>query len=112
MLTVLTFYTKELMTDEPNTDHIPPVWPHPSPKEIFYGTRNRQLATSDWTQLPDSPLTDEERATWAKYRQELRDLPATKNNEISPRGKDWPVAPGEAVQPHHLASKLPREMRP
>lgn len=35
--------------------------------------RNRQLAASDWTQLPDAPLAN--KPAWAAYRQELRDLP-------------------------------------
>jgi hypothetical protein len=38
--------------------------------------RNRLLAESDWTQMPDSPLTDDQRAAWATYRQALRDAPA------------------------------------
>lgn len=38
--------------------------------------RNRLLRESDWTQMADSPLTETERATWATYRQQLRDLPA------------------------------------
>jgi hypothetical protein len=33
--------------------------------------RNRQLAASDWTQLPDSPA---DKASWATYRQQLRDM--------------------------------------
>jgi len=33
------------------------------------------LEQSDWTQLPDVPLTDEQKAAWATYRQALRDLP-------------------------------------
>jgi len=36
--------------------------------------RNRELAATDWTQLPDCPLTSKDE--WAVYRQELRDLPA------------------------------------
>lgn len=32
------------------------------------------LVNSDWTQLPDSPLSEEEKQRWAKYRQELRDI--------------------------------------
>jgi hypothetical protein len=36
--------------------------------------RNRLLAESDWTQLPDAPV---DRAAWATYRQALRDFPAT-----------------------------------
>lgn len=34
--------------------------------------RNRQLASSDYTQLPDVSLTN--KAEWAAYRQELRDM--------------------------------------
>jgi len=34
--------------------------------------RDRLLAESDWTQLPDAPV---DRAAWAKYRQALRDFP-------------------------------------
>lgn len=40
------------------------------------GERDRRLAACDWTQLPDAPLTPEQRAAWADYRQALRDLPA------------------------------------
>lgn len=47
--------------------------------------RDRKLASSDWTQLPDSPLLDETRAEWAVYRQALRDLDMD--------GADWPVPP-------------------
>ena len=36
--------------------------------------RNRLLAESDWTQLPDTPI---DRQAWANYRQALRDFPAT-----------------------------------
>ena len=36
--------------------------------------RNRLLAESDWTQLPDTPI---DRQAWANYRQPLRDFPAT-----------------------------------
>ena len=36
--------------------------------------RDRLLAESDWTQLPDAPV---DREAWAIYRQALRDFPAT-----------------------------------
>ena len=36
--------------------------------------RDRLLAASDWTQLPDAPVN---RQAWADYRQALRDFPAT-----------------------------------
>jgi hypothetical protein len=37
--------------------------------------RNTLLATCDFTQLIDSPMSDEVKAAWAAYRQQLRDLP-------------------------------------
>jgi len=40
-------------------------------------TRNELLAASDWTQMPDSPLTDEVKTSWATYRSSLRDLPTS-----------------------------------
>lgn len=33
--------------------------------------RNRKLAASDWTQLPDAPV---DAAVWADYRQQLREM--------------------------------------
>jgi hypothetical protein len=35
--------------------------------------RDKELALCDWTQLADSTA---DKAAWATYRQELRDLPA------------------------------------
>ena len=39
-------------------------------------TRNQLLADSDWTQMNDSPLTNEVKTAWATYRQSLRDITA------------------------------------
>jgi hypothetical protein len=36
-----------------------------------------ELASSDWTQIPNNPLTPEYSAEWAVYRQSLRDFMAT-----------------------------------
>lgn len=33
------------------------------------------LKDSDWTQLPDSPISEEIKVRWKTYRQALRDLP-------------------------------------
>ena len=44
--------------------------------DYFRNVRNKKLAESDWTQLPDSPFTTAEKADWATYRQELRDFPS------------------------------------
>ena len=52
--------------------------------------RNALLVSSDWTQASDSPLTDEVQASWATYRQELRDLPASTEDPANPT---WPEAP-------------------
>jgi hypothetical protein len=38
------------------------------------GARNALLAQSDWTVLEDSPLSDDQKEKWKKYRQELRDI--------------------------------------
>lgn len=37
--------------------------------------RNNKLLACDWTQFPDSPLSDTKKAEWAIYRQALRDIP-------------------------------------
>jgi hypothetical protein len=44
--------------------------------------RDQLLAQSDWTQMADSPLAVEQKAAWAAYRQELRDLPANISSAI------------------------------
>ena len=36
-----------------------------------------ELSNSDWTQIPNNPLTTEYSAEWAIYRQELRNFMAT-----------------------------------
>ena len=55
-------------------------------------TRNDLLADSDWTQMNDSPLTNEDKTAWATYRQELRDI---SDLDAWPNlgDDDWPVAP-------------------
>jgi hypothetical protein len=50
------------------------------------------LAASDWTQLPDAPLSDDERAAWATYRQELRDVPAAQS-DVAIDSIVWPTPP-------------------
>ena len=37
--------------------------------------RNSMLKATDWTQMPDAPLSDKKKAEWKTYRQALRDLP-------------------------------------
>jgi len=52
--------------------------------------RDALLASSDWTQYNDTPLTDEVKTEWSTHRQELRDLPA---NTGDPADPTWPVVP-------------------
>ncbi len=86
--------------------HIP-LPPQPSPHHIFdYTTkqwidprtpetewplvrakRDRLIAATDWTQLPDVPLATKE--MWANYRQALRDVTL----QPDPFNIVWPVAP-------------------
>lgn len=52
--------------------------------------RDHLLSVSDWTQVPDSPHTPEQRQAWKEYRQALRDLP----DEIEdPAAIVWPQLP-------------------
>lgn len=44
--------------------------------KLVRARRYSALRESDWTQGTDSPLTEDERAAWALYRQQWRDLPA------------------------------------
>jgi hypothetical protein len=52
--------------------------------------RKRSLQATDWTQIPNGPLTTEKQAAWATYRQELRDI--TQQSGY-PLNVVWPVAP-------------------
>lgn len=52
--------------------------------------RDKRLTACDWTQLPDTPLSDEQKAAWAAYRQQLRDIPAQYPDGV---GVVWPPVP-------------------
>ena len=56
-------------------------------------TRDIFLRESDWTQVPDSPLSDSKKAEWATYRQTLRNMPATYSSETDPLKVVWPDKP-------------------
>lgn len=53
--------------------------------------RNRRLSDTDWTQVLDAPV---DRAAWATYRDELRNVP---EQEGFPWEVQWPLKPGEVV---------------
>lgn len=57
---------------------------------IFRMQRDQKLKDSDFTQLSDAPFTVEQKAAWAAYRQDLRDLP---EETIDPENPSWPVQP-------------------
>lgn len=52
--------------------------------------RDELLADSDWTQMPDSPLDDSTKTSWATYRTALRDI-STQTD--FPTNITWPTAP-------------------
>ncbi len=54
--------------------------------------RNKLLADTDWTQMPDSPLSDEEKPLWAKHRAALRDISSHANWPHLDEA-DWPTKP-------------------
>lgn len=59
--------------------------------DLMRAIRDRLLELTDWTQMPDSPLSATARETWATYRQALRDLP----HAYSGTGPiPWPTIPG------------------
>lgn len=56
--------------------------------------RDIRLSGSDWTQVPDNSLTEEQRAEWRTYRQALRDLPSNNSTVTSEQDLVWPTEPG------------------
>ena len=52
--------------------------------------RDKLLTASDHVMLPDFPATAEQRAEWALYRQQLRDLPEA---AADPAAAKWPTPP-------------------
>jgi len=66
--------------------------PPPDGDRVAYlrHVRDLLIGPTDWTQAADSPLTEEQRAAWATYRQALRDLPATYSGEGP---IPWPEVP-------------------
>jgi hypothetical protein len=59
--------------------------------------RDKLLSNSDWTQIPDAPLTETQKTTWQTYRQQLRDLPENiqdpKPLVLDSSHSDWPISP-------------------
>lgn len=51
--------------------------------------RNKLIAETDYTQLPDTPITPTSKAAFATYRQQLRDV----TNQSDPYNIVWPTTP-------------------
>lgn len=67
--------------------------PAPTLEQALNDLRARRgllLAASDYTQMPDAPLTEASRDAWRIYRQALRDLPETVNDLAAIQ---WPLPP-------------------
>ena len=73
---------------------------------VIRGRRNFELSASDWTQIPDSPLSAEDKAAWGTYRQTLRDLTTAYDNLTSADAVVWPKRPGE---PDYVSPPAPTE---
>jgi len=84
-----------MIAADENGDPIAVPLPPPSDAELLRQIRtqrDRLLAASDFTQVPDSPLTAAKREEWRLYRQALRDLPETANDLAS---VEWPASPSD-----------------
>lgn len=77
--------------------HLCPREHHPTEEEAWTAIRSRRdalLTACDWTQIPDAPLAEEERAAWQTYRQALRDIPQA---FAAPEDVVWPDSPMRAA---------------
>jgi Phage tail assembly chaperone protein len=77
-------------TFRPGADGLPEITERVRPVEEVLAaaraSRDRQLAATDWTQLPDA-LTAAKRKAWAEHRKHLRELPA-RIEELMAKGTD------------------------
>ena len=69
--------------------------PNNLPTTLAYlrDVRDNLLKHSDWTQMPDSPLSDHKKSEWASYRQELRDLPSNYTDDDDLNSIVFPTKP-------------------
>ena len=55
--------------------------------------RDLILASTDWTQLPDSPLSDSAKNEWQEYREKLRNLPSENQDILDIDDVSFPAPP-------------------
>lgn len=70
-------------------EEIPPELTDVEKLQFVRAQRNQLLSVCDWTQVLDSPLSEEKLEEWATYRQALRDLP----NTVDLTNIEWPAKP-------------------
>ena len=58
--------------------------------ENIRSKRTFLLSETDWTDLPNSPLSSEKKVEWQNYRTALRDMPANTTDLENP---GWPLPP-------------------
>lgn len=63
---------------------------YPAQENDVKNKRDALLYQSDWTQIPNNPLTPAKQDEWAVYRQELRDIT---NQPGYPFNVIWPTPP-------------------
>ena len=76
---------------QPIPEQLNAAWPAANSAHEWGQVRSRRsvlLDSSDWTQLPDVPMSDEKRGEWVTYRQDLRDITTQPEGSVS-----WPVEP-------------------
>mgnify|MGYP003133041821 CR=1 FL=1 len=61
--------------------------------ESLRAQRDALLASSDWTAVSDTALSDADKKKWADYRKLLRDLPSTLDDTKVQQEISWPSAP-------------------
>jgi hypothetical protein len=62
----------------------------PAQESVVKAQRNQLLQQSDWTQIPNGPLTVEQQQAWSDYRQQLRDITSQPGY---PFNVVWPTPP-------------------
>ena len=58
--------------------------------ELAWGKAKKLLAESDWTMLPDVPMTAGQKSAWSEYRRGLRDI---RLQAEFPNNIQWPLIP-------------------
>ena len=76
----------------PTTEQLNAAWTDANSAHEWGLVRDKRsvlLDSSDWTQLPDVPMSDERISEWGAYRQDLRDI----TTQANPATVSWPTPP-------------------